>query len=63
MTEELLKAFKRDIQSLVLVPSDGGCFEVQKNGVLVFSKLKAARFPEEGEVRAILAGNRPPVAG
>jgi hypothetical protein len=34
---------------------------VKRNDTLVFSKLAAARFPEEGEVRAILAGNRPPV--
>ena len=56
----MLKSFKRDIQSLVLIPSDGGCFEVKKNDVLVFSKLGAQRFPEEGEIRAILTGNRPP---
>jgi selT/selW/selH-like putative selenoprotein len=45
----------------VLVPSDGGCFEVTKNGQLVFSKLAAGRFPEDGEVAAIFTGNRKPV--
>ena len=61
LTEELIKAYKRDISSLVLIPSDGGCFEVKKNDVLVFSKLGADRFPEAGEVRAIFGGGKPPV--
>jgi selT/selW/selH-like putative selenoprotein len=56
-----LKAYKRDIDSLVLVPSDGGCFEVKKNGKLVFSKLAAGRFPEDGEVGAIFTGSKQPV--
>ena len=56
-----MKKHKRDIKSLVLVPSDGGCFEVKKNDVLVFSKLAAKRFPEDGEVEAILSGNKPAV--
>jgi len=34
---------------------------VKRNDTLVFSKLAAARFPEDGEIRAILTGNRPPV--
>ena len=45
----------------MLVPSDGGCFEVQKNGKLLFSKLAAGRFPDDGEVVAILTGNKQPV--
>jgi selT/selW/selH-like putative selenoprotein len=56
-----LKAYKRDIDSLVLVPSDGGCFEVKKNGTLVFSKLAAGRFPEDGEIKAIFTGKQQPV--
>lgn len=61
LTEELIKAFKREISGLLLIPSDGGCFEVKKNDVLVFSKLGAGRFPEPGEVQAIFGGARPPV--
>ena len=34
---------------------------MKKNDTLVFSKLAADRFPEEGEVRAILTGNKAPV--
>lgn len=46
----------------MLVPSDGGCFEVSRNGQLVFSKLASGRFPEDGEIRGILSGNKPVVA-
>jgi selenoprotein W-related protein len=30
-----------------LIPSGGGCFELSLNGDLVYSKLKAGRFPDE----------------
>ena len=36
---------------------------MKKNDALVFSKLAAGRFPEEGEVRGILNGNKPAVLG
>jgi len=57
----LLKSFKRDISSLVLIPSDGGCFEVKKNDQLVFSKLASKRFPADGEIKGILTGSKPAV--
>jgi len=34
---------------------------VKKNDILVFSKLKAGRFPDDGEVQEILIGDRDPV--
>ena len=43
------------------MPTDGGAFEVEKNGKLVFSKLAAGRFPDDGEIQAILTGNKDPV--
>jgi selT/selW/selH-like putative selenoprotein len=45
----------------LLIPSDGGRFEVTKNGELVFSKEQCGRFPEDGEVEAILTGKQEPV--
>jgi predicted Rdx family selenoprotein len=45
----------------MLIPSDGGAFEVKKDERLVFSKLQVGRFPEDGEVDAILTGNKDPV--
>lgn len=38
----------------VLKKSSGGAFEVYKDGVLIFSKLKTDRFPEDAEVLAKL---------
>ena len=38
------------IESVALIPSDGGRFEVNVNGELVFSKLQAKRHAEAGEV-------------
>lgn len=40
-----------------LVPSGGGVFEVSVDGNKVFSKKDLGRFPEEGEVLALI---RPP---
>lgn len=61
LAEELLKTFKLTCQGLLLVPGDGGCFEVERDGVLVFSKLAAERFPEDGEILEILNGDAEPV--
>ena len=57
----MLKELKRDVEGLTLVPTDGGAFEVTKNGKLVFSKLQTGRFPDDGEVLDILMGRKEPV--
>jgi selenoprotein W-related protein len=51
LTEKLIKELKARIKRLVLVPSDGGRFEVSIDGTPVFSKLKTGRFPEYQEIR------------
>ena len=56
-----MKTHKRGIDSLVLIPTDGGAFEVKKNDTLIFSKLAAGRFPDDGEVQKIITGNQEPV--
>ena len=48
---KLLEYYKHDIEQLVLVPSNGGRFEISVNNVPVFSKLGTDRFPEYGEVK------------
>lgn len=58
-----MKTHKRNIASLTLIPTDGGAFEVKKNDRLVYSKLAVKRFPEDGEIQAILTGNAEPVLG
>jgi len=51
LTEKLIKELKSRIKRLVLVPSDGGRFEVSIEGKQVFSKLKTGGFPEYAEIR------------
>ena len=48
--EELLREYEHVIGSVALIPSDGGRFEVEVNGKLVFSKLQLNRHAEAGEV-------------
>ncbi len=50
MTDELLLEFEPEISQLILVPSDGGCFEVEVDGDLVYSKLQTGRHAGPGEV-------------
>jgi selenoprotein W-related protein len=50
LVDDLLKQFEHVIESVVLIPSDGGKFEVSVNGKLVYSKLKTNRHAETGEV-------------
>jgi selenoprotein W-related protein len=54
LAEELLKHYEHLIESLVLVPSDGGRFEVAVNGQLLFSKLGIHRHAEPGEVLGLV---------
>ena len=51
---ELLKKFEPEIETLTLVPSDGGRFEVSVNQKLLYSKLKTGRHAEPGEVLGLL---------
>jgi selenoprotein W-related protein len=41
-------------ESSKLVESSGGVFEVEHNGVLLFSKKAVGRFPQDGEVLEIV---------
>lgn len=54
LANELLKALEPDIETLNLLPSDGGRFEVLVNGNLLFSKLKTNRHAEPGEVLGLV---------
>ncbi len=50
LADELLKEFEHLIESITLVPSEGGRFEVTVNGQLLYSKLQTKRHAEAGEV-------------
>ena len=52
--DELLKYYEHVIETVTLVPSDDGKFEVSVNGDLLFSKKKLARHAEPGEVLGLV---------
>ena len=47
---DLLSNFEPEIESLALIPSDGGRFEIEVNDHLVYSKMQSRRHAEAGEV-------------
>ena len=51
-----MKAYEPEIESLELIPSDGGKFEVEVNGKLVYSKMATGRHAQPGEVAGLVAG-------
>lgn len=54
MAAELLNEFEPDIESITLVPSDGGRFEFSINGKLLYSKLETHRHAEPGEIAGLV---------
>ena len=42
------------MESLKLIPSKGGCFEITANGELIYSKLETGEFPEDEVIIAEL---------
>jgi selenoprotein W-related protein len=50
LVDELLKEYEHVVESVALIPSDGGRFEVSVNGQLVYSKLQTKRHAEAGEI-------------
>jgi len=55
LADELLKEYEHLIESVALIPSDEGRFEVNVNGQLVFSKLQLKRHAEAGEIVKIIS--------
>lgn len=49
-----MKLYEPEIETIVLIPSDGGKFEVEVNGTLVYSKLETKRHAEAGEVTGLV---------
>jgi len=54
LTGELINNFEPEIESITLVPSDGGRYEVTINDKLVYSKLQTGRHAETGEVAGLI---------
>jgi len=51
-----MERYQRKVARFVLVPSDGGKFEVSVGGELVYSKLKAGAFPDEMALAKVIDG-------
>ena len=49
-----MKEFEPEIESISLVPSDGGRFELTVNERLLYSKLETHRHAEPGEVAELV---------
>lgn len=54
LANDLLKEFEHLIETMTLVPSDGGRFEVSVNGKLIYSKLETKRHAQPGEVVGLI---------
>ena len=50
LADDLLKNFEPEIESMILIPSNGGRYEISVNGLLIYSKLQTGRHAELGEV-------------
>jgi selenoprotein W-related protein len=50
LVNDLLKKFEPEIETVTLIPSNGGRFEVNVNDTLVYSKLQTGHHAEPGEV-------------
>ena len=59
LINELLedKELEAQIESLMLIPTSGGKFEITVNGELVFSKKALGRHAEPGEVYGLVKAN------
>jgi selenoprotein W-related protein len=53
--KDLLNELEHVIESVTLIPSDGGRFEVSVNGKLVYSKLQTKRHAEPGEIVGLIS--------
>ncbi|MBI5054438.1 MAG: hypothetical protein HZB52_14395 [Chloroflexi bacterium] len=52
--------YEFQLDSVTIVPSDGGRFEVVLDGELTFSKKALGRHAEAGEIAKLLEGRLPP---
>jgi selenoprotein W-related protein len=49
-----LEKYEEDIESITLIPSDGGVYEITVNGQLLYSKKQTQRHAETGEVEKLV---------
>jgi len=54
VTTELISNFQHQINQLTLIMGSNGIFEVKLDDELIFSKKELNRYPETGEIAALL---------
>ena len=54
LCESVLDEHKLKVEEFIIIPSQGGVFEISVDGKLLFSKTELGRFPEEGEAEEII---------
>jgi selenoprotein W-related protein len=54
LANELLQNMEPEIESISLIPSDGGRYEITVNDQLVYSKLQTGRHALPGEVMGLV---------
>ncbi len=50
LTDKLYDKYRGEIESIQLITSSGGVFEVSLNGEKIFSKKETGDFPDEDEL-------------
>ena len=55
LVSEIAEAFKQRLESITLVPSAGGRFEIELDGDLVYSKLETGSFPEASKIKKLVS--------
>ena len=46
--------FADELGEVALIPGQGGIFEIRLNGMLLFSRKLAGRFPESKEIKQLV---------
>ena len=54
LANELLQNLEPEIESITLIPSEGGRYEITVNNKLVYSKLQTGRHTNPGEVLGLV---------
>ena len=55
LAQELLSTFEQELGQVTLVPdADGGVFDIEIDGRLVWSRAEQKRFPEPKEIKQIV---------
>jgi len=54
LCERVLDEHKLKVSEFILIPSQGGVFEISVEDKLLFSKTELGRFPEDGEAEEII---------